>query len=114
MIDLPTVFYTMKLNTRCLSARNMDTPSEAYLRDRHTIPAKARKAIVEEYNSYTLLDPKDISLPPPFRPPFEAIAAPIEAFLCDEDECSFISKNHKVIAQHCNKDYGWKSTKERS
>lgn len=31
-----------------------------HLRNQHFIPAKARKAIVEKYNSYTLLDPKDI------------------------------------------------------
>lgn len=88
--------------------RNLST----HLRDHHSIPAKARKAIVAKYHSYPLLDPKEISLPPLFGRPFEALAAPIEVFLCDEEECSFISKNCSIVARHCNKAHGWNSTKK--
>jgi len=83
-----------------------------HLRDQHSIPAKARKAIVAKYNSYSLPGPKEIPLPPPFGRPFEALAAPVEAFLCDAEECGFISKNRSVVAQHCNQAHGWRSSKK--
>jgi len=83
-----------------------------HLRDQHSIPAKARKATVEEYRSCALLDPTELSLPPPFGPPFNALAAPIRAFLCDKEECSFVSKNRGVTARHCNHAHGWHSSKE--
>jgi len=83
-----------------------------HLCDQHSIPAKARKVIVEKYESYALLGPKDISLPPFFQSPFEALAALVKAFLCDEKECSFISKNCGKIARHCNQVHGWKSGKK--
>ncbi len=53
----------------------------------------------------------EIPLPLPLGRPFEALAAPIEAFLCDEEECSFISKNFKVVAQYCNQAHRWSSIK---
>ena len=54
-----------------------------HLRDQHTISAKAQKAIVEKYKGHTLADPREIPLPLPLDRPFKALAAPIEAFLCD-------------------------------
>ena len=83
-----------------------------HLCDQHSIPAKARKAIVAKYDSYSIPSPKEISLPPPFGRPFAALAAPVEAFLCDAEECGFISKSRSVVAQHCNQAHGWHSSKK--
>jgi hypothetical protein len=82
-----------------------------HLRDCHSIPAKVRKAIVEKYNGYALLNPKDVPLPPSFGLPFEFLAGPMEAFLCDDEACEFISKNRDNIRKHCNKTHDWKLTK---
>lgn len=117
MINLPTAFYTLKSITRRLSARNTATLSEACVCISVTSKPYGkgrRKATVEKYDSHTLLDARDISLPPPFRPRFEALASPVEAFLCDENEFSFISANHRVVAQHCNQTHGREFDEERS
>jgi len=68
-----------------------------HLRDQHYMPAKARKATVKKYRSYKLVDPKGIPLPPLFEPPFEALAAPTEAFMYKKEECSVI----KQESQRC-------------
>jgi len=36
----------------------------------------------------------------------------VEAFLCDTEECGFISKNCSVVVQHCNQAHGWHSSKK--
>ena len=83
-----------------------------HFHNQHSILTKAQKAIVEKYNSYTVLDSKDISLSSLFKPSFEALAASTEVFLCDKKKCNFINKNCSVVVQHCNKAHEWNSTKK--
>ena len=45
-------------------------------------------------------------LPPPFRPPFKILGKPIDAFLCDEEVCKFISINHNGVRKYSKKIYG--------
>ncbi|TKA70157.1 hypothetical protein B0A49_13150, partial [Cryomyces minteri] len=78
------------------------------------ISAKERKAIVEKYARYKLSEPLDVPLPPPLESPIKALSGPVDAFLCEEEECSFISINRSVIGQHCNQAHDWKWKKEDS
>ena len=39
------------------------------------------------------------------------LGQPKQAWICEEPECEFISKNRNVIRQHCN-GHGWKASKE--
>lgn len=83
-----------------------------HLCNQHFISAKTWKAIVEKYNSYTLLNSKDILLPPLFKQSFEALTVTVKAFLCDEKKWSVINKNCSVVVQHCNKAHEWNSIKK--
>jgi hypothetical protein len=51
-----------------------------HLCNQHSMLVKARKATIEKYCSYALVDPTGILLPPPFRPPFEALVALMRAY----------------------------------
>ncbi|TKA55481.1 hypothetical protein B0A49_13343, partial [Cryomyces minteri] len=81
---------------------------------REVVSAKERKAIVEKYARYKLSEPLDVPLPPPLESPIKALSGPVDAFLCEEEECSFISINRSVIGQHCNQAHDWKWKKEDS
>jgi hypothetical protein len=56
----------------------------AHLCDQHSMLVKAQKATIEKYCSYVLMDPTGISLPSSFRPLFEALAAPMRAYLREQ------------------------------
>lgn len=83
-----------------------------HLRDYHSIRQKIQKEIVKKYSEYALLGPRDVLLPPPFGPPFEILRKPMDAFLCDEEECRFISINRDGVRKHSKKMHGWKSTRQ--
>ncbi|KAK5200476.1 hypothetical protein LTR16_006035, partial [Cryomyces antarcticus] len=83
-----------------------------HLEKYHSIAAKERKAIVRKYAQYTLLEPSRVPLPLPLRPPLKVLGEPIDAFLCAEEKCGYVSVNRSVMGQHCNKQHNWKSTRE--
>ncbi|KAL2356365.1 hypothetical protein BJ546DRAFT_601037 [Cryomyces antarcticus] len=83
-----------------------------HLRDQHATNIKERRAIVEKYAQYELLEPRNVPLPPPLGSPIEGLGKPVEAFLCEEEECGFVSTNHSVIRKHCNTKHDWKWKKE--
>ncbi|KAK5005025.1 hypothetical protein LTR28_008209, partial [Elasticomyces elasticus] len=83
-----------------------------HLEKHHSIAAKERKAIVRKYAQYPLLEPSHVPLPLPLGPRLEVLGEPIDAFLCEEEKCGFVSVNRSVIGQHCNKKHDWESTKE--
>jgi len=84
---------------------------DRHLEKHHSVAAKDRRAIVNKYAQYTVLEPPRVPLPAPLEPPLEVLGKPIDGFLCEEEECGFISINRSVIAQHCNKVHNWQSTK---
>jgi len=90
------------------AVRNLDH----HLRDQHAVSVKERRATIQRYDQFEVLEPADVPLPPPLRPPIRALGEPVDAFLCEEEECGFISINHSVIGKHCNKMHGWKWKKE--
>ncbi|KAF3029165.1 hypothetical protein E8E12_000446 [Didymella heteroderae] len=44
--------------------------------------------------------------------PFLALGEPLDAFVCEEEECGYISISRPVIAQHCNTKHEWQSKKD--
>ena len=83
-----------------------------HLRDQHTTSVKDRRAIIEKYAHCEVLEPAQVQLPPPLRPPIPALGKPIEALHCDGEECEDISINESVILKHSNKKHDWRSTEE--
>lgn len=83
-----------------------------HLHDEHSTSAKERRAIIEEYTRFELLEPSKVQAPPPLGRPIQALGKPVEALLCEEEACGFISINHSVMRKHCNKTHGWKRKKE--
>jgi len=47
-----------------------------------------------------------VPLPPPFGLLFEILRKPIDAFLCDEEVCGFISINYNRVWKYSKKIYG--------
>jgi superfamily II DNA helicase RecQ len=87
------------------AVRNLDL----HLRDAHTVTAKDRRLIVDKYATLSLAKPAEVPLPPPLRPPFEALGRPVNALHCAEEECGFISINRTNMRMHCNKEHSWRS-----
>lgn len=85
---------------------------EHHLQDYHLITLRTRKATVRKYAHCQVLGPASVRLPPPLKAPFSVLGRPIDALLCEEEECDFISINRSAIAKHCNKAHGWRSKKE--
>lgn len=83
-----------------------------HLRVFHGTDAARRKVLARKYERVEVLKPIDVPLPPPFGPPFEVLGEPLDAFLCEEEECGVISTSRTRIGQHCNKKHDWKSSKE--
>lgn len=87
---------------------------QTHLQRLHTVTAKERRAIVAKSSHHELLHPSRVPLPPPLQAPFDALGEPVNALLCSEEDCGWISINRSVIAEHCNKAHGWRSTKQES
>jgi len=81
---------------------------DSHLRDYHPITLKQRKAITRKYAQHELLEPTSVPLPPPLEAPFKALGKPVDAFLCEEEECGFVSISRSATAKHCNKSHDWK------
>ena len=65
-----------------------------------------------KYGRLKLQAPRNVRLPPPLGPPFPILGEPLDAFVCDEEECGYISISRPVIAQHYNTKHGWHSSKD--
>jgi hypothetical protein len=75
------------------AVRNLGT----YLRDAYTVAIKDRKAIVKKYGRLPLINPVDVQLPPPLRPPFKALGKPLDGLHYAEEEYGYISINRSNI-----------------
>ena len=82
---------------------------ETHLRKAHGLNKIERAPIITRYDALSLLDPKQVPLPPADGPPFEALGIPIKGFLCQT--CDRISVNRKSMQGHCN-SHGWKFSPE--
>lgn len=83
-----------------------------HLRIYHSGTDVVKKAVVALLASHDLHVPKDVPAPKPLGVPFPQLGDPLHAFICDEPECERISVSRDEIRKHCNKDHGWKSSKE--
>jgi hypothetical protein len=81
-----------------------------HLRDYHSGSTKEKKAVVQLFERYQLSDPKGVTLPPPLEEPFASLGKPLNAFICNEPECGYISINRNNVRIHCNQAHNWKSS----
>lgn len=84
----------------------------SHLRDHHSVDSKTRRALKQKYSDLKVQKPKDVRLPLPLGPPLPILGEPLNAFVCNEEECGYVSISRPVIAQHCNKTHGWHSRKD--
>ena len=81
-----------------------------HLKDAHNLRRKdERQPILDRYAGLVLVEPREITTPPPNGPPFEALRKPARAFRCDD--CSDILRSQKAMQGHCNRIHGWRVTK---
>ncbi|KAH6689248.1 hypothetical protein BKA61DRAFT_717661, partial [Leptodontidium sp. MPI-SDFR-AT-0119] len=50
--------------------------------------------------------------PPHHCTPFEALGKSLDGWCCSDSECGHISVNYKSMRGHCNKEHGWKVSKD--
>jgi hypothetical protein len=86
--------------------QNIDT----HLRDKHAVAAGARKVIVSKYGLLAVAKPADVQQPAPFGPLFSELQQPVDALLCNEAGCGFISVQPTWIRRHCNTVHSWRAT----
>ncbi|KAH7020668.1 hypothetical protein B0J12DRAFT_746545 [Macrophomina phaseolina] len=92
------------------AVRNLDQ----LLRDAHLVTAKDRRAIVEKYAGLALARPEEVQLPPPLEPPLDALGRSVDALLCAQTGCGFISVSADGMRKHCKREHGlgWSRRKE--
>jgi superfamily II DNA helicase RecQ len=83
---------------------------DAHLRDKHAVAARVRKIIVAKHAFLALARPADVRQPPALEPPFSMLRDPVDALLCSEAGCGFISVQPTWIRRHCNKVHDWRAT----
>ncbi|THW27512.1 hypothetical protein D6D22_10755 [Aureobasidium pullulans] len=83
-----------------------------HLRTHHSGSTKEKSAVVKKFASLHTLQPSEVQLPPPLKEPIESLGKPRDAYICDEEECGFITISRDEIRKHCNQTHEWRSTKE--
>jgi superfamily II DNA helicase RecQ len=83
-----------------------------HLRIFHSGKDVEKREVVAAFASYDLQTPKDVLSPPPLGEPFQELGKPMLAFICEEPECQRISISRDEMRKHCNREHGWKSSKE--
>jgi hypothetical protein len=70
---------------------------------------KERQPILDRYGGVVLAKPREVGVPSPYGPPFDALRKPARAFSCAD--CGHFSSSRKAILGHCNKEHEWYVTK---
>ena len=83
-----------------------------HLRTEHSGTAKEKEAVANKYAGLEILKPAEVPLPSPLQQPIESLGKPRDAFICDEEECGYITVSRDEIRKHCNKKHDWRSTKD--
>lgn len=83
--------------------RNLKT----HLRDYHTGSMATKKAVVQRYAGLRITAPKEVRVPPPMHEPFAVLGRPKKAYVCDEEDCPFVSVSRDAVRMHCNR-HGWR------
>lgn len=71
-----------------------------------------RRALKHKYDHLKLQNLRNVRLPPPLGLLFLILGELLDAFVCEEEECGYISISRLGIAQHCNTKHGWHSSKD--
>lgn len=91
----------------CYAISNLSS----HLRTEHSGTPKEKAAVARKYSHLQILNPTQAQLPPPLEPPIQSLGRPRDAFICNEEECGYITVSRHEIRKHCNKDHEWRSTK---
>jgi hypothetical protein len=85
----------------------------------HAVRTESHKSVLApsdeqfaEFENYEVVAPQDIDLPEANEPPITQLGQPKLAYACKQRGCGHISINCKVIAEHCNKNHGWRSREQ--
>jgi hypothetical protein len=77
-----------------------------HLKDAHGLrQKKERRPILDRYAGLALAKPREVGIPSPNGPPFEALRKPARAFSCED--CGRLLKNRNAIREHCNVEHDW-------
>jgi hypothetical protein len=73
-----------------------------HLRDYHSGSTKEKKAVVQLFERYQLSDLKGVTLLPLLEELFASLRKPLNAFICNEPECRYISINQNNVRIYYN------------
>jgi superfamily II DNA or RNA helicase len=74
---------------------------EKHLRTKHSVTVAERRAITEKYSTLWIKKPEEVALPPSIRHPFQVLGTPLDAFQCEYNDCTHITKNFSLLKAHC-------------
>jgi hypothetical protein len=73
---------------------------DKHLRTKHRVTVAERRAIVEKYSTLWIKEPGEVALPTSIRRPFQVLGAPLDAFQCEYNDCTHITKNFPLLKAH--------------
>jgi hypothetical protein len=74
-----------------------------HLLQHHSVPATARRQIVERFSMFSPVDPSEIQLPDELAQPIEELGKPLDGLQCKT--CGFITTNKDTVRMHCKKKH---------
>jgi hypothetical protein len=83
----------------------------SHLRIEHSRTPEEKAAVASNYSHLQISNPAQVQLPPPLEPPLRSPGRPRDAFICDKEECKFITISRHEILKHCKRKHKWRSTK---
>lgn len=63
----------------------------SHLRTKHSGTSREKAAVASKYSHLQILNPTQVQLLPPLEPPIQSLGKFRDAFMCDEEECKFIT-----------------------
>jgi hypothetical protein len=84
----------------------------SHLRTGHSGTTSEKEAVVRKHLHLETLRPTTVQLPPPLQATIKSLRRPRDAFICDEEECGYMTISRDGIRKHCNRKHDWRSTKE--
>ncbi|KAF4546948.1 Orsellinic acid-like protein [Elsinoe fawcettii] len=81
--------------------------------NRHHVASSAhKKYIVDKYSQYEVVDPRNVPLPEPLGPAFGSLGRPLQAYICEEEECEELSVSRDRISKHCRQNHAWRWSRD--
>jgi hypothetical protein len=107
-LQYETRYKVLVCRHHCYAVSNLSN----HLRTEHSGTTKEKAAVARKYSYLDILRVTQVQLPPPLEPPIQSLGRPRDAFICDNEECGFITVGRDEIRKHCNNKHEWRSLKE--